>query len=188
MPKSCGATNFMGGKCGNRFGLNKVVFSDPSSEDDEYAWVCLEHSNELIDKFLIDIKGLETQIKTCEERTQMSKRIPDAGLDKTDKLMMLRMNDENGTQLKLKERIFSLKQIKNNALWKLCRYPTCHGSLEGKKIYSITIYSALKKDGSGGRMRKSLYLHHNCWMLAKGMFGIKMPIASGQSMLESLSN
>lgn len=176
----------MGGSCNNRFGLNKVVFSNPTNEQDEYAWVCLEHSNELIDKLLIDIKGLEKQIKICNERLSTSKRLPDVGVNKEDKILMSHIKDENGTQIRLKEKIRNLTNLKSNALWNLCRYPTCHETLEGKMIYSITIYSALRKDGSGGRMRKSLYMHQSCWNLAKGMFGIKRPIHSGQLQFEQV--
>lgn len=186
--KSCSATNFMGGSCNNRFGLNKVTFSDPTTENDDHAWLCLEHSNELIDKLMIDIRGLEKQIKICKERISMTKRLPDVGINKDDKVLMSHIKDENGTQIRLKEKIKSLELIKSNALWNLCRHPTCHESLENKTIYSVTIYSAVRKDGSGGRMRKSLYMHKSCWILCKGMCGLKQPIHSGQTMLQSLSN
>lgn len=187
MTRSCTATNFMGGNCGNRFGLNKVIFSDPSNEKDETTWLCLEHSNELIDKFLIDIKGLDQQIKICNDSLSITKLTPDIGIDKNDKILMNHIKDETGRQIRLKEKIKTLNNIKKNALWNLCRYPTCHESLENKTIYSITIFSALRKDGSGGRMRKSLYLHRDCWQKAKGMFGIRTPISQGQTLLHSLS-
>jgi hypothetical protein len=178
----------MGGRCSNRFGLNKVTFSDPSSDNDEHTWLCLEHSNELIDKFLIDIKGLDQQIKTCNDSLNVSKLTPDIGINRDDKILMHRIKDESGKNIRLKEKIRNLNAIRKNALWNLCRFPTCHQSLENKTIYSITIFSALKKDGSGGRMRKSLYLDRKCWILAKGMFGLKQPIHEGQLRLESILN
>lgn len=171
----------MGNKCGIRFTLNKLTFSDPTNESDEITWHCLEHSNDFISKMYDDIKGIETQIKLIDEKLSITNRTPDINFDKNDKIMQKHLYDETGRTITLKERRKKLNDIKKDMMWSKCRHPNCHEKMQDDTIiYSVVVFSGK------GRMRKTLYFHKKCWELVKGQCGLQRPIHSGQLQIEQV--
>lgn len=176
MPRRCTHSNFLGtNSCNAPFNLGKVIFSDPNTEQHDVTWLCYEHSNFVVDTLFDSIKVLDTRIKFLEQKISSESKTPDYVMGADEKLIKKQNHDNAGIYKRERENIKKLKDIKNDMMWNVCRHPLCGKHFkDDETIYSAVFFT------SRGKMRKTVYLHRDCWVKVKGMVGILHPYQKGQ--------
>ena len=183
MPKGCTHANFLGtNSCNNPFNLGKVIFNDPHLEKSDVTWLCIEHSNHLIDKLFDSIKVLDKRIEWLEEKISSENKIPDYVMGDDEKLVRKHNLDNSGMMKRERENIAKLKKIKNDMMWNTCRHPLCGKHFKDDELIWSAVFFTPR-----GKMRKTIYLHHECWIKVKGMSGIMHPYQTGQFTIDMLT-
>ena len=183
MTKRCTHTNFLGtNSCRQPYNLGKVIFNDPHLDKSDVTWLCIEHSDNVIDKLFDSILVLGKRIEWLEDKISNEGKTPDYVMGDDEKLIK-KFNKDHSDQMKReRENVNKLKGIKNDMMWNTCRHPLCGKKFKDDElIYSAVFFTPR------GKMRKTIYLHHECWIKVKGMTGIMHPYQTGQYTIDMLT-